>query len=168
MQQLQQLKSVTVGPIKVNSPAHLPVQKTTIKTFQVWLSDHLDVSLVRKAAVWEIQGSCSQLITFIINSVCHTLSQVTVISVVCAGYRTPFIIQRIYRKIQINQLTLFCFWKVNFLLCLKCVGGFWAVFQGAPKPVAMEPCSGGKAAVLTVLMRLPSGPSGLPPPGQSG
>uniref|UniRef100_A0A669C3N4 Attractin like 1 n=1 Tax=Oreochromis niloticus TaxID=8128 RepID=A0A669C3N4_ORENI len=39
---------------------------------------------------------------------------------------------------------------------------------GAPKPVAMEPCSGGKAAVLTVLMRLPSGPSGLPPPGQSG
>lgn len=32
----------------------------------------------------------------------------------------------------------------------------------------MEPCSGGKAAVLTVLLRLPSGPSGLPPPGQSG
>uniref|UniRef100_A0A8C6M6V0 Attractin-like 1b n=1 Tax=Nothobranchius furzeri TaxID=105023 RepID=A0A8C6M6V0_NOTFU len=40
--------------------------------------------------------------------------------------------------------------------------------KGVPKPVAMEPCSGGKAAVLTVLMRLPSGPSGLPPPGQSG
>uniref|UniRef100_A0A8C4HZ31 Attractin like 1 n=1 Tax=Dicentrarchus labrax TaxID=13489 RepID=A0A8C4HZ31_DICLA len=40
--------------------------------------------------------------------------------------------------------------------------------MGAPKPVAMEPCSGGKAAVLTVLVRLPSGPSGLPPPGQSG
>lgn len=40
--------------------------------------------------------------------------------------------------------------------------------DGAPKPVAMEPCSGGKAAVLTVLLRLPSGPSGLPPPGQSG
>lgn len=40
--------------------------------------------------------------------------------------------------------------------------------QGAPKPVAMEPCSGGKAAVLTVLLHLPSGPSGLPPPGQSG
>ncbi|XP_010783027.1 attractin-like protein 1 [Notothenia coriiceps] len=39
---------------------------------------------------------------------------------------------------------------------------------GAPKPVAMEPCSGGKAAVLTVLMRLPSGLSDLPPPGQSG
>uniref|UniRef100_A0AAQ5YPZ8 Attractin-like 1b n=1 Tax=Amphiprion ocellaris TaxID=80972 RepID=A0AAQ5YPZ8_AMPOC len=45
---------------------------------------------------------------------------------------------------------------------------FLCVFQGVPKPVAMEPCSGGKAAVLTVLMRLPSGPSGLPPPGQSG
>lgn len=40
--------------------------------------------------------------------------------------------------------------------------------EGAPKPVAMEPCSGGKAAVLTVLMRLPSGLSDLPPPGQSG
>uniref|UniRef100_A0A8D3BX29 Attractin-like 1b n=1 Tax=Scophthalmus maximus TaxID=52904 RepID=A0A8D3BX29_SCOMX len=40
--------------------------------------------------------------------------------------------------------------------------------QGVPKPVAMEPCSGGKAAVLTVLVRLPSGPTGLPPPGQSG
>uniref|UniRef100_A0A7N6A1F6 Attractin-like 1b n=1 Tax=Anabas testudineus TaxID=64144 RepID=A0A7N6A1F6_ANATE len=39
---------------------------------------------------------------------------------------------------------------------------------GTPKPVAMEPCSGGKAAVFTVLMRLPSGPSALPPPGQSG
>uniref|UniRef100_G3NTX7 Attractin-like 1b n=1 Tax=Gasterosteus aculeatus aculeatus TaxID=481459 RepID=G3NTX7_GASAC len=41
------------------------------------------------------------------------------------------------------------------------------VSVGAPKPVAMEPCSGGKAAVLTVLMRLPSGLSDLPPPGQS-
>ncbi|XP_019738990.1 attractin-like protein 1 [Hippocampus comes] len=40
--------------------------------------------------------------------------------------------------------------------------------DGAPKPVAMEPCSGGKAAVLTVLMRLPSGPANSPPPGQSG
>ncbi|XP_005804448.1 attractin-like protein 1 [Xiphophorus maculatus] len=40
--------------------------------------------------------------------------------------------------------------------------------DGAPKPVAMEPCFGGKAAVLTVLMRLPSGLSDLPPPGQSG
>ncbi|KAM6951255.1 attractin-like protein 1 [Aplochiton taeniatus] len=40
--------------------------------------------------------------------------------------------------------------------------------EGPPKPIAMEPCSGGKAAVLTVLLNLPSGPSGLPPPGQSG
>ncbi|XP_053720567.1 attractin-like protein 1 isoform X1 [Synchiropus splendidus] len=40
--------------------------------------------------------------------------------------------------------------------------------DGLPKPVAMEPCSGGKAAVLTVLIHLPSGPSGFPPPGQSG
>ncbi|XP_041829617.1 attractin-like protein 1 [Melanotaenia boesemani] len=42
------------------------------------------------------------------------------------------------------------------------------VADGVPKPVALEPCCGGKAAVLTVLMCLPSGPSGLPPPGQSG
>uniref|UniRef100_A0A8B9L738 Attractin-like 1b n=1 Tax=Astyanax mexicanus TaxID=7994 RepID=A0A8B9L738_ASTMX len=40
--------------------------------------------------------------------------------------------------------------------------------EGPPKPVAMEPCSGGKAAVLTVLLCLPQGPSGVPPPGQSG
>ncbi|XP_018618141.1 attractin-like protein 1 [Scleropages formosus] len=40
--------------------------------------------------------------------------------------------------------------------------------EGAPKPIAMEPCSGGKAAVLTVFMCLPRGPSGVPPPGQSG
>uniref|UniRef100_A0AAY4AY35 Attractin-like protein 1 n=1 Tax=Denticeps clupeoides TaxID=299321 RepID=A0AAY4AY35_9TELE len=40
--------------------------------------------------------------------------------------------------------------------------------EGPPKPIAMEPCSGGKAAVLTVLMCLPRGPSGFPPPGQSG
>ncbi|KAJ8284601.1 hypothetical protein COCON_G00034510 [Conger conger] len=40
--------------------------------------------------------------------------------------------------------------------------------EGAPKPIAMEPCSGGKAAVLTVLMCLPRGSSTVPPPGQSG
>lgn len=40
--------------------------------------------------------------------------------------------------------------------------------QGPPKPVAVEPCSGGKAAVLTVLLCLPRGASGVPPPGQSG
>ncbi|MCJ8738572.1 hypothetical protein PDJAM_G00037220 [Pangasius djambal] len=40
--------------------------------------------------------------------------------------------------------------------------------EAPPKPIALEPCSGGKAAVLTVLMCLPRGPSGFPPPGQSG
>ncbi|XP_072559893.1 attractin-like protein 1 [Paramormyrops kingsleyae] len=40
--------------------------------------------------------------------------------------------------------------------------------EGAPKPIATEPCSGGKAAVLTVFMCLPRGPTGVPPPGQSG
>ncbi|KAG7262759.1 hypothetical protein CRUP_030737 [Coryphaenoides rupestris] len=39
---------------------------------------------------------------------------------------------------------------------------------GPPKPIAVEPCLGGKAAVLTVLVKLPAGPLGLPPPGQSG
>uniref|UniRef100_A0A8D3C4V6 Attractin-like 1a n=1 Tax=Scophthalmus maximus TaxID=52904 RepID=A0A8D3C4V6_SCOMX len=37
-----------------------------------------------------------------------------------------------------------------------------------PKPVAMEPCWGSRAGVLTVLLYLPRVPSGVPPPGQSG
>ncbi|XP_041426077.1 attractin-like protein 1 [Xenopus laevis] len=40
--------------------------------------------------------------------------------------------------------------------------------EGAPKPIAIEPCSGNKAAVLTVFLCLPRGLSGFPPPGQSG
>ncbi|XP_027707853.1 attractin-like protein 1 isoform X4 [Vombatus ursinus] len=40
--------------------------------------------------------------------------------------------------------------------------------EGAPKPIAIEPCAGNKAAVLTVFLCLPRGPSGIPPPGQSG
>uniref|UniRef100_A0A8C4UD44 Attractin like 1 n=1 Tax=Falco tinnunculus TaxID=100819 RepID=A0A8C4UD44_FALTI len=39
---------------------------------------------------------------------------------------------------------------------------------GAPKPIAIEPCSGNRAAVLTVFLCLPRGSSGIPPPGQSG
>ncbi|KAI4530475.1 hypothetical protein MJG53_018566, partial [Ovis ammon polii x Ovis aries] len=39
---------------------------------------------------------------------------------------------------------------------------------GAPKPIAIEPCAGNRAAVLTVFLCLPRGPSGAPPPGQSG
>uniref|UniRef100_A0A8D3CGU7 Attractin-like 1a n=1 Tax=Scophthalmus maximus TaxID=52904 RepID=A0A8D3CGU7_SCOMX len=34
-----------------------------------------------------------------------------------------------------------------------------------PKPVAMEPCWGSRAGVLTVLLYLPRVPSGVPPPG---
>ncbi|TKS85978.1 Attractin-like protein 1 [Collichthys lucidus] len=37
-----------------------------------------------------------------------------------------------------------------------------------PKPIAMEPCWGSRAGVLTVLLYLPRVPSGIPPPGQSG
>ncbi|XP_039403593.1 attractin-like protein 1 isoform X2 [Mauremys reevesii] len=40
--------------------------------------------------------------------------------------------------------------------------------EGSPKPIAIEPCSGNKAAVLTVFLCLPRGSSGVPPPGQSG
>lgn len=40
--------------------------------------------------------------------------------------------------------------------------------QAVPKPIAMEPCWGSRAGVLTVLLYLPRVPSGIPPPGQSG
>ncbi|XP_026212377.1 attractin-like protein 1 isoform X1 [Anabas testudineus] len=40
--------------------------------------------------------------------------------------------------------------------------------QMVPKPIAMEPCWGSRAGVLTVLLYLPRVPSGIPPPGQSG
>uniref|UniRef100_A0A673ZDZ3 Attractin like 1 n=1 Tax=Salmo trutta TaxID=8032 RepID=A0A673ZDZ3_SALTR len=39
--------------------------------------------------------------------------------------------------------------------------------EGVPKPIAVEPCWGSRAGVLTVLMCLPRVPSGIPPPGQS-
>ncbi|XP_067099058.1 attractin isoform X1 [Osmerus mordax] len=37
-----------------------------------------------------------------------------------------------------------------------------------PKPIALEPCFGNKAAVLSIFVRLPRGSRGIPPPGQSG
>ncbi|TRY98175.1 hypothetical protein DNTS_017735 [Danionella cerebrum] len=40
--------------------------------------------------------------------------------------------------------------------------------QSVPKPIALEPCFGNKAAVLSIFVRLPRGPGGIPPPGQSG
>ncbi|XP_054653983.1 attractin-like protein 1 isoform X3 [Dunckerocampus dactyliophorus] len=40
--------------------------------------------------------------------------------------------------------------------------------QAVPKPIAMEPCWGSRAAVLTILMFLPRMLSGNPPPGLSG
>uniref|UniRef100_A0A8D2ZZ61 Attractin-like 1a n=1 Tax=Scophthalmus maximus TaxID=52904 RepID=A0A8D2ZZ61_SCOMX len=42
------------------------------------------------------------------------------------------------------------------------------LLQAVPKPVAMEPCWGSRAGVLTVLLYLPRVPSGVPPPGQCG
>lgn len=41
-------------------------------------------------------------------------------------------------------------------------------FQSVPKPIALEPCFGNKAAVLSIFVRLPRGTGGIPPPGQSG
>uniref|UniRef100_A0A3B5L4M9 Attractin n=1 Tax=Xiphophorus couchianus TaxID=32473 RepID=A0A3B5L4M9_9TELE len=40
--------------------------------------------------------------------------------------------------------------------------------KSVPKPIALEPCSGNKAAVLSIFVRLPRGSGGIPPPGQSG
>uniref|UniRef100_A0A4W3JJJ7 Attractin-like protein 1 n=2 Tax=Callorhinchus milii TaxID=7868 RepID=A0A4W3JJJ7_CALMI len=40
--------------------------------------------------------------------------------------------------------------------------------EGVPKPIAVEPCSTTRAAVLTVFICLPRGSCGTPPPGQSG
>lgn len=41
-------------------------------------------------------------------------------------------------------------------------------FQCHPTPIALEPCSGGKAAVLSLIVRLPPGEGQYTPPGQSG
>ncbi|XP_073690226.1 attractin [Garra rufa] len=40
--------------------------------------------------------------------------------------------------------------------------------KSVPKPIALEPCFGNKAAVLSIFVRLPRAPGGIPPPGQSG
>ncbi|KAJ6222083.1 hypothetical protein RDWZM_000628 [Blomia tropicalis] len=37
-----------------------------------------------------------------------------------------------------------------------------------PTPIALEPCNNGKAAVLTLIVRLPSGGQQIPPSGQTG
>lgn len=45
---------------------------------------------------------------------------------------------------------------------------FFCFPQSVPKPIALEPCFGNKAAVLSIFVRLPRGSGGIPPPGQSG
>uniref|UniRef100_UPI00398E86D8 attractin isoform X4 n=1 Tax=Pristiophorus japonicus TaxID=55135 RepID=UPI00398E86D8 len=40
--------------------------------------------------------------------------------------------------------------------------------KSIPKPIALEPCFGNKAAILSIFVRLPRGLGGIPPPGQSG
>lgn len=52
--------------------------------------------------------------------------------------------------------------------CLTFVFSPFPSLQTVPKPIALEPCFGNKAAVLSVFVRLPRGLGGIPPPGQSG
>lgn len=54
------------------------------------------------------------------------------------------------------------FWCKHFCNC------FSPFSQSVPKPIALEPCFGNKAAVLSIFVRLPRSPGGIPPPGQSG
>jgi len=42
------------------------------------------------------------------------------------------------------------------------------VFQECPGPIALEPCHGNRAAVLSCLVSLPTGGKAFAPPGQSG
>ncbi|XP_056290986.1 attractin-like protein 1 isoform X2 [Pseudoliparis swirei] len=53
-------------------------------------------------------------------------------------------------------------------VALEAGGDQEELLQAVPKPIAMEPCWGSRAGVLTVLLYLPRVPSGIPPPGQSG
>ncbi|XP_028966843.1 attractin [Galendromus occidentalis] len=46
-------------------------------------------------------------------------------------------------------------------------GGFGTLHQGRPTPVALEPCASGKAAVISLIVRLPRQDSSVPQ-GQSG
>lgn len=61
-------------------------------------------------------------------------------------------------------------WPLSCKCTLKLItlGNFVFFRQTVPKPIALEPCFGNKAAVLSVFVRLPRGLGGIPPPGQSG
>lgn len=63
---------------------------------------------------------------------------------------------------------VYLFTHVVCSVCLSFMCVFCVCVQAAPKPIAMEPCWGSRAGVLTVLLYLPRVPSGTPPPGQSG
>jgi hypothetical protein len=43
-----------------------------------------------------------------------------------------------------------------------------SVQQDSPSPIALEPCCGNRAAVLSLLVRLPTGGETFTPSGQSG
>ncbi|KAG7257317.1 hypothetical protein CRUP_034192 [Coryphaenoides rupestris] len=59
--------------------------------------------------------------------------------------------------------------STQLLLLLKCLPARQTARRrtSAPKPIALEPCFGNKAAVLSIFVRLPRGSGGIPPPGQS-
>ena len=57
-----------------------------------------------------------------------------------------------------------CFWAGEMVIQRSA----FVLFQFRPSPIALEPCADQKAAVLSLLIRLPSGTLPYTPPGQSG
>ncbi|CAG9794708.1 unnamed protein product [Diatraea saccharalis] len=49
-------------------------------------------------------------------------------------------------------------------VCVEFERGWLGGGGGVPAPVALEPCAGGRAAVLSLLVRLPTGGTGRAPP----
>lgn len=58
--------------------------------------------------------------------------------------------------------------KILFVLNDLCIKEKKLCFQDVPNPVALEPCAGNKAAVLTLLVRQPTGNDRYTPHGYSG
>lgn len=50
---------------------------------------------------------------------------------------------------------------------VSCDFFLWIFLQDAPSPIALEPCCGNRAAVLSLLVRLPTGGEPYTPAGQS-
>lgn len=80
--------------------AHLPLQKTTIKAFQVWLSDHSDINSAHKAVVGDSQGSWFiTLIEILTVTPCHIL-----LWLVLSVQDTLFFLVRLFFRVHLNLL----------------------------------------------------------------